>query len=377
MKNKELIRTIKFTLFSISAGVIQILLFTILNELFHIDYWISYITSLTISILWNFTINRKVTFKASNNIKLSMLLIFLFYLIFTPISTILGVLAENHGINEYIILAITMIANFVLEYLYSRYIVYKNCCDTAEKNESKSFIYKFLRLWVNIFYKKREFIGLENLEDEPSLIIGNHAQIHGPLIAETQFPKKRKTWCIGNVLTTKEFIEHAKIDFWGQKPKCIRWFFYILAYIIAPIGANVFNSADIIGVYKDSRLTNTFKDTIRNLQDGYNIIIFPEYTKPYNNIINEFQDKFIDVAKLYYKRTGKCISFVPMYNAVRLKKVLLGKPIKFDPNRTIEEMRKIICDYLKDEITNLALSLPSHEVVAYTNKGRNHNPRSK
>ena len=132
---KELIRTLKFTLFSVSAGIIQILLFTILNELLHLDYWVSYISSLVASILWNFTINRKVTFKSSNNVKISMLLVFLFYLVFTPVSTVLGNLAEGSGVNEYIVLAVTMISNFVLEYLYTRYVVYRNSCDTADKQD--------------------------------------------------------------------------------------------------------------------------------------------------------------------------------------------------------------------------------------------------
>ena len=137
--NKELIRTIKFTLFSISAGVLQILVFTLMNELAHLDYWLSYITSLVLSILWNFTINRKVTFKASNNVKLSMLLVFLFYLVFTPVSTVLGNLAETNGVNEYIVLAVTMISNFVLEYIYTRYVVYRHSCDTAQsKTEDAS-----------------------------------------------------------------------------------------------------------------------------------------------------------------------------------------------------------------------------------------------
>ena len=130
---KELIRSLKFLLFSISAGIIQIVLFTLLNELLKLDYWVSYIISLIVSILWNFTINRKVTFKSSNNIKTSMLLVFIFYLFFTPVSTILGNLAENRGTNEYIVLAITMISNFILEYLYTRYIVYRNACDTVDK----------------------------------------------------------------------------------------------------------------------------------------------------------------------------------------------------------------------------------------------------
>ncbi len=379
MKNKkELVRAIKFTFFSISAGIIQIGLFALLNEIIHFDYWLSYITSLLASILWNFTINRRITFKSSNNITQSMILVLLFYAVFTPVSTILGEIAENNNINEYIVLAITMISNFVLEYLFTRFVVYRNSCDSAINNkQKKSLTYRLLKFCIKIFYKKRTFDGLENLSDEPSIIIGNHAQIHGPIIAELQFPASRKTWCIGNVLTTKEFIQHAKTDFWGQKPKCIRWFFYILAYIIAPIGTNVFNNADVIGVYKDARLSKTFKETVRYLNKGYNIIIFPEYPTPYNNIVNEFQNKFIDVAKLYYKLYGKHINFVPMYNAVRLKKVLLGTPIKFDSDSPIEEERNRICDYLKKEITNLALSLPSHEVVQYVNKGRRKNPISK
>ena len=131
--NKELIRTIKFTLFSISAGIIQIGLFTLLNELLVWNYWVSYIISLVASILWNFTINRKVTFKSANNVKLAMLLVFAFYLVFTPVSTILGNIAETNGANEYLVLGITMLLNFVLEYLFTRYVVYRNSCDTAEK----------------------------------------------------------------------------------------------------------------------------------------------------------------------------------------------------------------------------------------------------
>ena len=135
---KELLRAIKFTLFSISAGIIQIGLFALLNEILHLDYRVSYITSLLASILWNFTINRKVTFKSSNNITKSMILVLLFYAVFTPVSTILGDLAENSGVNEYIVLAVTMISNFVLEYLYTRYIVYRNSCDTIDENEKKN-----------------------------------------------------------------------------------------------------------------------------------------------------------------------------------------------------------------------------------------------
>ena len=131
---KELLRAIKFTFISISAGIIQIASFTLFNEAFKWDYWYAYLPSLLLSILWNFTINRKFTFKSANNVKIAMLLVLGFYAVFTPVSTILGNLAENANVNEYIVLGVTMLANFVLEFLFTRYVVYKNSCDTAVQN---------------------------------------------------------------------------------------------------------------------------------------------------------------------------------------------------------------------------------------------------
>lgn len=129
---KELFRVLKFTIISISAGIIQVLAFTLFNEVFNWNYWAGYLTALLLSVLWNFTINRKVTFKATGNVKVAMLLVLLFYAAFTPVSTVLGSMAEASGVNEYIVLAVTMICNLTLEFLYTRYIVYRNSCDTAE-----------------------------------------------------------------------------------------------------------------------------------------------------------------------------------------------------------------------------------------------------
>ncbi len=126
MDKKSLIQAIKFLLFSISAGVIQIASFTLLNELLSWQYWPSYLISLVLSIVWNFTFNRKFTFKSSNNVPVAMLKVFGFYLVFTPLSTLLGQLAENGGVNEYIILAVTMLSNFILEFLFCKFVVYRN-----------------------------------------------------------------------------------------------------------------------------------------------------------------------------------------------------------------------------------------------------------
>ena len=125
-ENKSIWQMIKFTLFSISAGIILIISFSLLNELLKLDYWASYLTALILSILWNFTLNRRYTFKSAANIPVAMAKVFGYYLVFTPLSTWLGSLAESSGVNEYIVLAVTMIANFVTEFLFCKLIVYRN-----------------------------------------------------------------------------------------------------------------------------------------------------------------------------------------------------------------------------------------------------------
>lgn len=126
MEKRSIIQIIKFTLFSISAGVIEILLFTLLNEVFSLQYWLAYFPSLIASVIWNFTFNRRFTFQSANNVPIAMLKVGLFYLVFTPLSTWLGNLAENAGVNEYIVLGLTLLSNFILEFLYCKFFVYKN-----------------------------------------------------------------------------------------------------------------------------------------------------------------------------------------------------------------------------------------------------------
>lgn len=143
MKNqemrKELIRSIKFTLFSISAGVIQIGSFTLLNELLHLNYWVSYLISLTLSVLWNFTLNRKFTFHSAANVPIAMLKVAGYYLVFTPLSTWwTAVLTEpGYGImwNEYVVVVGTMLINFSTEFIFDRFVVFGKSIDTAENKK--------------------------------------------------------------------------------------------------------------------------------------------------------------------------------------------------------------------------------------------------
>lgn len=127
---KEWVRVLKFVLFSASAGIIQIGSFTLFNECTEWRYWPCYLISLLLSILWNFTFNRRFTFQSNANITRAMLLVLAFYAVFTPATTVLGDwLAEDLLWNEYLVTGINMLLNLSLEYLYQRYVVYRNKVD--------------------------------------------------------------------------------------------------------------------------------------------------------------------------------------------------------------------------------------------------------
>ena len=132
-KRTELIRSLKFLLFSASAGVIQVLSFTLLNEILHLEHWFSYLVSLILSVLWNFTLNRRFTFYSAGNVPVAMVKVAVFYLAFTPLSTwwTAVLTGSSVGWNEYLVLALTMIVNFVTEYLYDRFVVFGKSIDTA------------------------------------------------------------------------------------------------------------------------------------------------------------------------------------------------------------------------------------------------------
>ncbi len=131
--NRELIRSLKFVLFSASAGIIQIIAFTLMNELTGLPYWPCYLTALILSVLWNFTLNRRYTFRSAASVPKAMILVGIFYAAFTPLSTIAGnYLAESAGVNEYAVTILNMLSNFVLEYLYDRFIVFRRSLDTRD-----------------------------------------------------------------------------------------------------------------------------------------------------------------------------------------------------------------------------------------------------
>lgn len=135
-KEENLTHAVKFLLFSMSAGAIQASSFALLFSVAHLVYWPAYLIALTLSVLWNYTLNRKFTFKSANNIPIAMMKVAGYYAIFAPLSTWWGDVFENIGWNAYLVLFLTMVINLITEFLFTRFYVYRNAINTAIKSAS-------------------------------------------------------------------------------------------------------------------------------------------------------------------------------------------------------------------------------------------------
>ena len=235
-------------------------------------------------------------------------------------------------------------------------------------NDKKtSWVFRVIRWLVWLFSPKYQLEGTENLPDEPCVIVGNHSHMYGPIMGELYTPVKHYVWCAGEMMKREEVTAYAYRDFWSGKPKWTHWFYRILSYLITPLSVLIFNNADTIPVYHDARLKDTFRQSVNALEKGISLVIFPEKNEKYNHIVYEFQEGFVDVARLYHRKTGKEPVFVPVYLAPRLKKLVFGRPIRYDSSAPSKAERDRISDYIKEEITRTAEALPRHMVVPYRN----------
>ena len=235
------------------------------------------------------------------------------------------------------------------------------------EEKKTSPLYKLIKGLVRLFYPETAVSGKEKLPPEPVVFVGNHAQMNGPIVSELYLPSPHYTWCAGQMMHLKEVPAYAYQDFWSGKPRSVRWLYRILSYLIAPLSVCVFNNADTVPVYRDARIITTFRESMGRLEEGASLVIFPEHLKRHNNIVYEFQDKFIDLARMYHKRTGRALAFVPLYVAPALGTAFLGDPIRYDPAAPKTEERRRICQALMDAVTDLAAGLPRHTVVPYAN----------
>lgn len=242
--------------------------------------------------------------------------------------------------------------------------------------KKQPFFYRFVESMVRFFYIKCKVEGAQNLPDEPAIIVSNHSQANGPIVGQLYLPRLGYTWCIAEMMHVKEVPAYAYEDFWSKKPKYTRWFFKLASYVIAPLASYLLSNAKTIGVYKDARIINTFKESVDIMQEGADVLIFPEHYDEHNNIVHDFQRGFVEVARLYYKKTKKDVPLVPMYICPDLKKIVIGKLTYYDHTADKKEEADRVCNYLMDEISELAYSLPEHVVVPYPNIPKKEYPKN-
>ena len=240
-----------------------------------------------------------------------------------------------------------------------------------------SFAYRIIRYLVWLFSPKWKLRGVENLPEGPCVIVGNHSQMYGPVAGELYVPGRHWVWCAGEMMHRKEVAAYAYRDFWSQKPRAVRWFYKLLSHAIVPLSLCVFNNAHTIGVYHDARTLSTFRESAQKLKEGDRLVIFPECYEEHNNVVHAFQDRFIDLGRMYYKQTGRALSFVPLYVAPYLGVLTFGAPILYDPAAAPDAERRRVSDALMDHITAMALSLPPHTVVPYPNVPKREYPKSR
>ena len=240
-----------------------------------------------------------------------------------------------------------------------------------------SFTYRMLRYFIWLAFPKWRMAGVENLPQGPCVVVGNHSQMYGPVAAELYTPGRHWVWCAGEMMHREEVVAYAYRDFWSNKPKAVRWFYKLLSHAVVPLALCLLNNAHTVAVYHDARVLSTFRESVQKLRDGDRLVIFPECYDEHNQIVHAFQDRFVDLGRLYHRQTGQTLAFVPLYVCPALGMLSFGEPVLYDPAAAAEDERRRVTCALMDRITDMALALPPHTVVPYPNVSKRDYPRSR
>ena len=229
-------------------------------------------------------------------------------------------------------------------------------------------MFRIIFFFVKLFYRVPKVIYEEELShDRPIVYIANHCKAHGPVAFYLLGKKNIRIWCTNEIMYWKTCPKYCYDIFLngGAKPKAFRWFYHLVSYIMTPLCIIVFRGAETIPVYYDTRLVTTYNKTAQTINEGRDIVIFPETPPELNDYLNKFNIGFIDTARFMKKKTGKEVVFVPTYLAPSIKTLIVGKPIEYDYSKDVKEQRIELVEKLQNEITRLAMKLPQHKVEHY------------
>lgn len=239
---------------------------------------------------------------------------------------------------------------------------------TKEKTPKKASPYvRFMTRLAKIIYPKPEIVWEESLkEDEVAIFACNHSGAIGPAYTSLYLDIPKRPWVISYILNKKQAPNFVFHDFLFAEGRKCKPFFRVLSFLIAKFLPPVLIQQDPIAVHHSNRMVETFIDSVNTLtKQNKNLVIFPERPQKYSEFIFELYDGFVDLGHQYYKDTGKRLRFFPTYVCNSLHKILIGKPITYNPEEKAKAQRKVISAYIKENIDRLGRSLPKHKTVPF------------
>ena len=237
----------------------------------------------------------------------------------------------------------------------------------ADKKRKKPGLwYRFAVKLVRPFKKKMTCTYHAGpLPEGPVVFVANHAQIFGPLSAVLEMPRKVWPWVDARIMEKKTAAEFAFIDFLqGDRRRC-KWFFRMLSHIVSFLLRPLLRDAGGIPVYRDRQIVRTFARSCELLNEGESLILFPEKEYYFSDYIFEIQDGFVDLARIWYRQSGRLLKFIPLYFAPGLNTVNFGEPVVYDPQADPRAERRRVAGLLKTRIHEMASSLPPHKPIPF------------
>lgn len=229
----------------------------------------------------------------------------------------------------------------------------------------KPIIYYILYPIVKLMYMNTKVIYEEEI-NEPSVFISNHAKANGPVMINMYLKRDIVNWAIHCALDEKYAVNYAYHDvLCGDASKHKKFTLFIAKWIAKRLPRILKTYKNIIPVYHNMKIKYTLDRSMEALENGSDLVIFAESNNDYSKYIANLQTGFVILGKMYYKSTGKLLNFYPTYLSKKRKRIMVGKPIKYDPNISLNENRKIINKYLIENITRLANSLKPHKPVTF------------
>ncbi len=229
----------------------------------------------------------------------------------------------------------------------------------------KSIRYRII-LVIGRILCPRSTVGFEAGElTEPGVIVCNHAAMRGPIMMTLYYRRPHKNWVIAYALDREKTANFAFHDFFVGNGRRVKWFWRFLSRIVKLILPHVMEQAGSIAVYHDGRIIKTFRESITSLEAGEDIVVFGESPERYSEYVNRMQPGVIDLAALYYRRTGKRLAFYPAYVEKKNRKITIAPPIYYDPEIPQAKQREEVSELISREIDRMAREMKPHRPVPF------------